>query len=395
MRILTIHNYYQVRGGEDECHEIEVKLLREHGHHVDIYTENNEQVSAFNILSLAAKTVWSLKALNEVTQQLRLQLYDVVHVHNFFPLISPSVFYAASAEGIPVFQTLHNYRLLCPNALFFRNGKVCEDCLGKVVPYPGVLHGCYRGSKSLSAGVATMLTTHQMMQTWKKKVKGHIALTEFARKKFIEGGLPAEQIFVKPNFVHPDPGVGGGNGGYALFVGRLSIEKGLDTLLAAWEQLGYAIPLKIVGDGPLSEQVKAATKEISGLEWLGHQPLQKVYDLIGDATCLIMPSKWYETFGRVIIEAFAKGTPAIASNIGAVAELVEHGRTGLLFEPGNAADLAKKVQWLINNPNELYKMRQEARLEFEAKYTVEKNYRKLIDIYETAKISVDNKTIIY
>ena len=153
--------------------------------------------------------------------------------------------------------------------------------------------------------------------------------------------------------------------------------------------------MKIVGDGPLSEQVKAATKEISGLEWLGHQPLQKVYDLIGDATCLIMPSKWYETFGRVIIEAFAKGTPAIASNIGAVAELVEHGRTGLLFEPGNAADLAKKVQWLINNPNELYKMRQEARLEFEAKYTVEKNYRKLIDIYETAKISVDNKTIIY
>lgn len=233
MRILAIHNYYQIRGGEDECYEIETELLREHGHHVSVYAEKNEQVSVLNKFNLAARTIWSCKALREVGQQLKLQNYDVVHVHNFFPLISPSVYYAASAEGVPVVQTLHNYRLLCPNALFFRKGQICEDCLGKVVPYPGVLNGCYRGNKPLSAGVATMLTTHQIMQTWKEKVDAYIALTEFARKKFIEGGLPAERIFVKPNFVYPDPCVGEGNGGYALFVGRLSVEKGLDTLLAA------------------------------------------------------------------------------------------------------------------------------------------------------------------
>ena len=203
MRILAIHNRYQIRGGEDEVYEAEVSLLREMGHQVEVYEASNDRVAKLGKLRLAADTVWSKEAYRDVEHQLKKQRPDVVHVQNFFPLISPSVYYAAKAQGVPVVQTLHNYRLLCPNALFFRDGKVCEDCLGQIIPYPGVMHGCYRENKVASAGVATMLSVHRAMNTWTKMVDSYITLTEFARQKFIAGGIPAEKIVVKPNFVRP------------------------------------------------------------------------------------------------------------------------------------------------------------------------------------------------
>ncbi|RAM51556.1 MAG: glycosyltransferase family 1 protein [Hapalosiphonaceae cyanobacterium JJU2] len=381
MHILSIHNRYQIRGGEDECHEAEVRLLRERGHHVEVYEENNDRMAGLSNFSKITKTIWSQEAYQKVKHLLKEQPYDVVHIQNFFPLISPSAYYAAKKEGVPIVQTLHNYRLLCPNALFFREGNICEDCLGLSVPYPGVLHGCYRNSKVASVGVATMLTVHGLMSTWVKTVDLYIALTEFARQKFIAGGLPADKIVVKPNFVSPEPAIGKGSGGYALFVGRLSVEKGLDTLLKAWEHLGVQIPLKIVGDGPLANEVVAAVKRHSSIEWLGRRPMSEVHDLMGEAMFLVFPSKWYETFGRVAVEAFAKGTPVIAANIGAVAELVDSGRTGLHFRPGDANDLITQVEWILANPAKLADMRQEARAEFEAKYTAEKNYQKLMEIY--------------
>ena len=385
MRILTAHNYYQIRGGEDECFEAETKLLREMGEDVEIYQENNDRVAEISKLRMAADTIWSKEAYEKLKQRLIKKPSDVVHVHNFFPLISPSVYYAAKAQGVPVVQTLHNYRLLCPNALFFREGKVCEDCLGKFIPYPGVQHGCYRENKVASGAVATMLGVHRAMNTWTKMVDLYICLTEFAKQKFIQAGIPAEKIVVKPNFVSPEPTVGFGKGGYALFVGRLSVEKGLDTLLAAWEQLGEQIPLKIVGDGPLASDVLEATKRFPQIEWLGRRPMSEVHDLMGEAMFLVFPSKWYETFGRVAIEAFAKGTPVIAANIGAIAEIVAPGKTGLHFHPGVPEDLADKVKWVLGNPEKLVQMRQEARLEFEAKYTPKKNYQQLIEIYTKAK----------
>ncbi|WAL62758.1 glycosyltransferase family 4 protein [Thermocoleostomius sinensis] len=384
MHVLAVHNEYKIRGGEDECYEAEVALLRERGHKVEVYEETNDRLAHFGRVQLAAKTVWSQDAYQAVRRTLAAASFDVMHVQNFFPLISPSIYYAAKAEGVPIVQTLHNYRLLCPNALFFRGGQVCEDCLGKVIPYPGVQHGCYRENKVASAGVATLLTVHRFMRTWTKTVDLYVALTEFARQKFIEGGLPAEKIVVKPHFIHPDPGLGQGSGGYALYVGRLSVEKGLDTLLDAWTLLGDRIPLKIVGDGPLSDRVIEATQRLPKVEWLGRKPLAEVYRLMGEATCLIFPSKWYETFGRVAVEAFAKGTPVIAANIGAIAELVDNGRTGLHFCPGDPDDLSKQVKWLLENPATLAHMRQAARAEFEAKYTVERNYQELINIYTIA-----------
>lgn len=381
MRILSIHNKYQIRGGEDQSRESEESLLREMGHEVEVYEENNLRVPAVGAVNLAFRTVWSREAYQTVEQRLMETAYDLVHVQNFFPLISPSVYYAAKAQGVPVVQTLRNYRLLCPNGLFFRDGKVCEDCMGKPIPYPGVLHSCYRDSLAASGVSATMLTVHRAMQTWQEKVDLYISLTEFARQKFIEGGFPADKIVVKPNFVYPDPGLGQGLGGYALFVGRLSEEKGLDTLLAAWKQLKNPMPLKIVGEGPLANLVAEAAEKCPKIEWLGRRPIAEVYALMGEAMVLIFPSKWYETFGRVAVEAFAKGTPAIAANIGAIAELVDHGRTGLHFQPGDATDLATQVEWVLQHQREWGQMRQEARAEFEAKYTAEENYRRLMEIY--------------
>lgn len=391
MRILSIHNRYQIRGGEDESRHSEENLLREMGHEVEVYEEHNDRIATMNPLRVASKTIWSQEAHQITKQRLQQKTHDIIHVQNFFPLISPSVYYAAKEKGVPVVQTLRNYRLLCPNALFFRDGKVCEDCLGKFVPLPGVMHGCYRESRVASTAVASMITVHRTLRTWVDMVDIYIALTEFARQKFIQGGLPAEKIVVKPNFVNPDPGIGSGSGGYALFVGRLSVEKGLDTLLGAWEQLSEKMPLKIVGEGPLASQVESAVKRLPSVEWLGRRPMSEVHQLMGEAKFLIFPSKWYETFGRVAVEAFAKGTPVIAADIGAIAELVDEHHTGLKFQPGDSGDLASKIEWAASHPQELAQMRLNARAEFEAKYTAKKNYSRLMEIYNQVQTAGINR----
>lgn len=382
VRILSIHNTYQIRGGEDESRESEERLLREMGHHVDVYQESNDRVSSIERWRMAIRTIWSRQAYRTVAKQLRANTYDLMHVQNFFPLISPSVYYAAKSCGVPVVQTLRNYRLLCPNALFFRDGQVCEDCLGKAIPFPGVVHACYRDNRTASGVTTAMISLHRAARTWTNMVDIYIALTQFARNKFIQGGIPADKIVVKPNFVHPDPGCGEGRGDYALYVGRLSVEKGLDVLLQAWELLGGKMPLKIVGEGPLANQVIEAAQRFPAIEWLGRRPVQEVYALMGEAKVLIFPSKWYETFGRVAVEAFAKGTPTIAANIGAITELVDHERTGLHFRPGDPTDLADKVERILAEPELLAQMRREARSEFEARYTAKQNYQRLMEIYD-------------
>jgi glycosyltransferase involved in cell wall biosynthesis len=384
MKILAVHNRYQRPGGEDQVFVDETALLETRNHNVMRYEVHNDQVKQMNRLTLAKDTVWNTSTYRELGALIRRERPDVVHFHNTLPLVSPAGYYAVRAEGVPVIQTLHNYRLLCPVALFFRDGRVCEDCMGKAVPWPGVVHRCYRGSRTASGMIATMLTVHRALRTWAKMVDVYVALTEFARSKFIEGGLPAGKIVVKPNFVSPDPGRGQGGGGYALFVGRLAPEKGTGTMLAAWDRLRTRIPLKIVGDGPLRDRVVSAAARQSNVEWLGHRPVADVHALMGKADMLVFPSQWYETFGRVAAEAFAAGTPVIAANIGAVAELVEHGRTGLKFRPGDPEDLVTQVEWALSHPAQLRRMREEVRAEFEAKYTAERNYRALMEIYEAA-----------
>jgi glycosyltransferase involved in cell wall biosynthesis len=384
MKILAVHNRYQRPGGEDQVFDDETALLESRNHSVLRCEVHNDQVENRGRLGLARDTVWSGSAYRRLGALIRRERPDVVHFHNTLPLISPSGYYAARAEGVPVIQTLHNYRLLCPVSLFFRDGRVCEDCMGRAVPWPGVVHGCYRGSRAASGAVAAMLSLHRALRTWTQTVDVYVALTAFSRDKFVEGGLPARKIVVKPNFVAPDPGRGQGDGGYALFVGRLAPEKGTGTMLAAWELLQRSIPLKIVGDGPWKERVAAAAATRPDVELLGHRPVAEVHALMKRADLLIFPSQWYETFGRVAAEAFATGTPVVAADIGAVAELVDHGRTGLKFRPGDPRDLAAQVDGLLSKPSRLRRMRVEARAEFEARYTADRNYPRLMEIYRAA-----------
>ena len=381
LKVVLVHGYYQQAGGEDQVFAAESELLEAQGHQVLRYTVHNERIERMSPLSLAGATVWHRSSYRDLRALVRREQPDLVHFHNTFPLISPAGYYAAKAEGRPVVQSLHNYRLLCPNALFFRDGHACEDCRGRLVPWPGVLHACYRGSRPASGAVAAMITTHHALQTWTRMVDTYISLTGFARRKFIQGGLPAEKIVVKPNFIHPDPGLGEGRGNYALFVGRLSVEKGIDDLLAAWERLGDRVVLKIVGDGPLADRVARATRKLGGVEWLGRQPRDRVLALMKEAAMLVFPSVCYEGFPLVIAEAFAVGLPVVASDLGSAASLVEPGRTGLHFRSEDAEDLADKVGLTLANRGTLAGMRRAARREFEARYTSEQNYRQLLGIY--------------
>ena len=384
MKVLLVHNYYQQPGSEDQVFAAEAELLADQGHSVVRYTVHNDQVAEMNPLNLVQATLWNKAVYRELRTLIYRERPQVAHFHNTFPLISPAAYYAAKAEGVPVVQTLHNYRLLCPSqgGVFLRQDEVCENCLGKFLPWPSIVHSCYRNSKAGTVVHAMMLSWHRAMQTWTTMVDIYIALTEFARQKFIQGGLPAEKIVVKPNFVYPDPSQGEGQGGYALFVGRLSPEKGIDTLMAAWKRLNSKVPLKIVGDGPLAEQVEKAAQRMPGVEWLGRLPKTQVLALMKDAYILLFPSLWYEGFPMVIAEAFAVGLPVVASKLGSMSSLITPSFTGLHFRPGDPGDLAAQVEWALTHPAELTQMCREARAEFEANYTATQNYQMLMEIYE-------------
>lgn len=381
MRLLLVHNRYQHLGGEDLSAKAERELLQEHGQTIGLLEmDNSEIVGIAGKARAALSTVYSPSAKRRVAERIRNFRPDVVHVFNFFPLLSPSVHYACREAGVPVVQKISNFRLVCPGALLLRDGRVCEDCIGKTAPWPGVLHECYRGSRAGSATVAAMIATHRLLGTWTKEVDAFIARTDFSRQKLIEGGLPAEKIVVVPSF-SSDPGTAdGGSGNFALFVGRLSQEKGIESLLSAWNLLRGAIPLKVAGDGPLKEEVVRAAAN-GQVEYLGMRPRAEILDLMREAAFLVFPSVWYECFPLVIVEAFACGLPVIASRMGAMGEVIEDGRTGLHFRPGDAEDLAAKVEWAVSHPEEMAQMRRAARAEYEAKYTPERNYEMLMAIY--------------
>jgi glycosyltransferase involved in cell wall biosynthesis len=380
-RVLVAHCAYQHRGGEDAVVEAETALLRGHGHTVATYLRDNADVAALSSAALAAQTLWSRRAARELAAEIDRFRPDVIHVHNTLPLISPAAYWVAARARVPVVQTLHNFRPLCLNGLFLRAGAVCEDCVGRL-PWRGAAHGCYRGSRAASGVLAATVGLHRAIGTYHRKVSRYIALNDFCRDRFIAGGLPAERIAVKPNFVDAPPPPAGPRAGF-LFVGRLSVEKGIATLaqaarMASVEASGAV--LRVAGDGPAAAMLDGAP----GVTRLGALPPHVVRGEMERAAALVVPSVWYENFPRTIVEAFAAGLPVIASRIGALASIVSHGDTGLLFEPGNAHDLARTLADAAARPQELAAMGQRARARYEAEFSADVNYRALVDIYGEA-----------
>jgi glycosyltransferase involved in cell wall biosynthesis len=389
VKLLLVHNYYQQPGGEDHVFAAEAALLERHGHVVIRHTAHNASIGKLTRLALAQTTIWNRGSFRQVRSLIQRERPDVLHVHNTFPLLSPSIYYAAQTEGVPVVQSLHNPRLLCPSANFFRSGQLCTDCLGKTFAWPGVAHGCYHSSRLHTLGVAGMTTIHRLRGTWTAAVSAYVVFTDFYRELFIKAGLPASKIMVKPHFIWPDPGRSSDQPSYALYIGRLDPEKGVRTMIGAWRHLkrmGIELPLKVRGGGQLLRELSTIVqREGLNVEFVDRLSENELRQLIKGAHFLVWPSEgYYETFGLVAIESFACGVPVIASRIGVATSNVTHRRTGLHFTPGDADDLADKVAWAVAHPAELEDMGRKARAEYLDKYTAERNYRQLIEVYERA-----------
>lgn len=392
MKVLIVHNCYRLPGGEDVVARREAELLRSHGHDVTYYTRSNEELDAAGLVDRASASIaaiWSRKSYAELVDLLRAETPDVVHVHNAHFVISPAVYFACNAAGVPVVQTLHNPRLMCPAGTLSRNGQLCTECVGRRFAIPGVVHACYRDSRAATALTAAVSSVHRLLGTWRDRIDLYIASTEFYRRLFIRCGLPAEKVVVKPHFVTPDPGATGPvDHGYALFIGRLTSEKGIATLLEAWRALPD-VPLKIRGDGPMMSSVAETIDQNggAGIEVVARLDERELVSLIRGAAFLVWPSiGFYETFGLVAIEAFACGRPVIASRVGVMSEIVEDGVTGLHFEAGDAGDLVRKVRWAVDHSAEMQRMGETARQRFLERYTAEANHSKLAQIYELARV---------
>jgi glycosyltransferase involved in cell wall biosynthesis len=385
MKILFIHNAYQHSGGEDGVVKSEIALLRQHGHRVESYLRHNDELKQMSSANAAISALWSRRSVADFDRLCADFRPDVLHVHNTFPLISPAIYWAARRKNLPIVQTLHNFRLLCPQAIFLRDGKTCEDCLGKL-PWRAITRKCYRHSALQSSVVVSMLATHRLLKTYRNKVTRYIALNAFCKQKFVEAGFPSRLFSIKPNFVAAQPVRMENRRSGGLYVGRLSEEKGIGTLMQADSRLD-ANALEIIGSGPLENEVSRTF----GNRYLGTRSLDQVMEKMQTALFLVVPSICYESSPRTIIEAFSSGLPVIASRLGPLADIVQEGVTGLLFSPGEPLDLAAKMSWAKSHPEKMLQMGSAARLEYEAKYTPERNLGMLMSIYKDAIADITEK----
>ena len=384
--ILLVHERYQQRAGEDAVFDAELALLRRMGRDVRTLVVDNaaipEDPSPAQRLRLGAETIWSSRGAALIRRRLEQAPADVVHIHNTFPLLSPSIHVAARDAGAAVVQTIHNYRPVCPAATLFRDGAPCHDCVGRAVAWPSVVHACFRGSRIQTVPVAGMLLAQRLRRTW-DAVHAIVALTAFAADQLVAGGLPEDRIHVKGNFVEPSSESRRGPGSGMLFVGRLSRDKGIGTLADAIEQLPAATVVRIAGDGPDAALLDALATR-SGVTRLGRIDPTGVRRELAAARALIFPSLWYEGMPMTILEAFAEGVPVIAARTGAAGELVKDGENGLTFEPGDGPGLADAIRWAEAHPNEMTALGEGARRTYEANHTPEAHYQMLEAIHAAA-----------
>ncbi len=395
MRILLTHNAYRsgAPSGENAVFANEKALLENRGHEVTTFERFNDDIDASSLskkMQVALSGAWSKDSYAAISKLISEFKPDIAHFHNTFPQISPSAYAACQDQGVPVVQTLHNFRLICAGALLQRDGKPCEDCVGTSL-LPALIHRCYRDSLFATGAIVWMLTRNRWNKTYQTLVNRYIALTEFSASRLIAGGLPKERIVIKPNFIPSVPEPGKGDGNYAVYVGRLSEEKGVHTLLKAWQESG-TLPLKIIGSGELHDDLaKIVSQNNLPVEFLGLKPREEVLDIISHAKFLVIPSEWYEGFPMVTLEAYACGTPIIASRIGSLTEIINDGETGLTFTPGDSADLEKKLRFLSDNPDLLKTFRNNCRALFNEKYNETKNYELLMGIYRDVLDDIQQK----
>ncbi|MDH0427966.1 glycosyltransferase family 4 protein [Stutzerimonas stutzeri] len=389
-KVTFAHNYYSsaTPSGENQVFEAEKKLLQERGHQVSCLIRHSDELIAQGVKGVvigALSAPWNIFTKREVTRHLDEHHPNVVHAHNTFPLISPSIFHAIGGRAARVL-TLHNYRLFCPAAIPMRGGKVCTECLDRLSPVPAMIHGCYRGSRPATLPQALSVGLHRALGTWTKQVDAFICLSEFQRELMIEAGLPRERVHVKPNFYpgNPDVVAWPERKPYVVFAGRLTAEKGVINLLRAWQLWGAAAPeLRLVGDGELRAELERMAEGLP-VRFLGQLPAEQAQAEIANACLQILPSEWFEGFPMVVREAFAFGTPAAVSDIGPLPSIVEHGKSGIVFQPANPQSLLQEVRTTWETPGLLERLGQGARAEFESKYTEEANYAALMEIYRKA-----------
>lgn len=389
MRILIAHNRYQQPGGEDAVVKTEFNLLKDFGEEVRLYERTNEEINNYSLtrkINFLWNMGWSQWSYNDIRRVLKEFAPEVVHFHNIFFILTPSVYQACRDEGISVVQSLHNFRLLCSNALFFRDNRVCEECLEHKNLWRGVYYGCYRNSRLMTALMVRMLKSHWDKRTWIDQVDLYITATEFSRRKYITAGIPPEKIAVKP---HVDPDGSwkeNSDKGYALFVGRLTPEKGVDVLLKAWKKKPL-LPLKVLGDGPQAAKLKKEAQGISQVEFLGFVSQDRYGEYMRGAKFLIVPSLCYENFPRVVAEIYSCGIPVVASALGGFPEIISDKETGLLFRPGDEDDLLSKIEWLLSHPDQCLAMQLNIRKGYATTNSGCRNYETLVGIYKKAVAS--------
>ena len=383
MRILIVHNKYKEKGGEDNSFAIECQMLRDHGHDVkQLVYENNNINSVISLFKLSYKLFYINTTVRNLKTVIKEFSPDIIHVHNFFYLVSPSVFFVAKRKKIPIVFTVRNYRLICSGAYLLRDEKVCELCVTKKIPIHGVIYKCHRNSYLQSFHLSLMILVHRLLGTWNTLISKYIVLTEFAKNKLINSNLKLKehQIAVKPNFV-VDTGYTSmaEREDYFLFIGRLSKEKGIDILLKSFIDTKYQ--LKIIGTGPLADDVINAAKNHPNIHYEGFRPNDQIINYLKKCKALVFPSIWYEGMPRTILEAYSTGTPVISTDIDNINELVIENYNGIHFKNNSAVSLAGALRNFMQKEKSetLY---DNARKTYEEKYSYDSNYLMLIDIYK-------------
>lgn len=385
LRVLMAHNYYQIPGGEGRSFKAECELLRANGHHVSTYTRHNDEIHNLSSIRTAIDTHFSMRTYREVRRLIRADQIQLLHCQNTFPLISPAIYYAAADCGVPVVQHIRNYRLVCPTAVLFRDGGPCYECVGRRLPTPAIQHRCYRGSLAASVVAASYASLHRLLGTWSRHVGAFICLNSFTAGFLATIGISPERVFVRPNFIWPPGGPHQRStiGDYALYVGRLSEEKGIRFMLESWPTTP-SVPLKIAGTGELKDDLHAVFGGHASIEFLGQVEGKELERLMSGARMLVFPSLWLEGQPRSIIEALQAGVPVVASDLGAMREMLAASGAGRLFRPGDPDSFRAALLAIWSNEATALAMSKAAALQFARDHSVESAYSTLRRIYDAA-----------